>query len=199
MDSAGSLDGEQCVLTLPLAALPPSALVDALHLAAGTKRVIRTRLLADAPAESALGWSRAAGLAGVVDAQRYFFAGLTRQDVERAATLDAAVTPHEILFGTLLGYPDCCCRAVAAVGEENIDAHAAAVGRWAFAGRHRLIDPGEYRGGLALVSHLPCSPACDQSLELAERVLRYLVSRPALMRSEPCRRLQDWAARRATA
>ena len=198
MDSSDYLDGERIVLTLPLTDLPPSAFVDALHLAAGTKRVFRTRLLADAPADSALGWSRAAGLAGFADAQRYFFAGLTHQDVECAATLDAAVTPHEIGFGALLGYPECCCRAVAAVGEENIDAHAAAVGRWAFAGRHRLIDPGKYRGGLALVSHLPCSPACDQSLELAERVLRYLVSRQALMQSEPCRRLQDWVARRTT-
>jgi hypothetical protein len=174
-------------------------LVDALHLAAGTKRVFRTRLLADVPADSVLGWTRSARLVGFVDAERYFFAGLTRQEVECAATLDAATTPHEFGFGALLGYPDCCCRAVAAVGEANIDAHAHVVSRWAFAGRHRLIDPGGYRGGLALISHLPCSPTCDHSLELAERVLRYLVGRQGLMRSEPCRQLQNWVARRNTA
>lgn len=196
MDETPYPDRTQLVLTLPLDRLPASALVDALHLAAGTRRVLRTRLLAAADAGAVLDWCRRCGLAGRVDGAGYLFVGLVDADVDRAAILDASTSPHEKAFGTLLGYPACCCNAIAAVGEQAIDEYALSVAEWDFAGPYRIIDPSGYAGGLSLICHLPCSPTCGSSLLLARTAASYLTNSSALSSSAACRHLQGWYSER---
>jgi hypothetical protein len=67
----------------------------------------------------------------------------------------------------MLGYPPCCSRAAARVGDEGIDCRHAAITRQRFHGRFRAIDPSGYLNGSSRISHVPCSHRCLPSLRLA--------------------------------
>lgn len=189
MDKAIS-DKAHLVLTLPLDCLPPSALVDALHLAAGLKVVLRTRLIRGADWANVSAWCNAHELVGVRDEEGYAIIGLTDSVVREALTLDMSPNPHEIALGVLLGYPPCCCRAIAEVGEAAIDAYAEATRNRNFGGDYSLINPGEYVDGRTLICHLPCSPWCDDSLKLAKKALGFLRNDPRLLAMENWRQFR---------
>jgi hypothetical protein len=80
-----------------------------------------------------------------------------------------------------LGYPPCCCTAIATAGESAIDDCAAIAADWNYSGCYRMINPAAYRAGGSLICHVPCSPTCDASLSLATRawsVARQNLHRP---------------------
>ena len=55
-----------------------------------------------------------------------------------------------------------------AVGEAKIDEAARSAAGWKLTGRFRLLDVTNYLDGVALLSHVPCSPTCEPSLAMAE-------------------------------
>jgi hypothetical protein len=174
MDAVGLIE------TLPLGCLSPSSLVDALHLAAGTKQVLRTRLLDGANIGPVLGWYKTNGLEGMVDEDRFVVVGKHCEVVEQAIRIDRSPVPHEMTLGLLLGYPACCCGKVAEAGEAQIDRLADAASRWQFIGDYSLIDPSGYVDGEALICHVPCSSQCSPSLQLAYLTLALIHSEPRL-------------------
>lgn len=180
MDEAVSHEA-RIVLAIPLDCLPRSSLVDALHLAASLKAVLRTRLLGGADWAVVSAWGAAHGLIGACDEDGYVFVGRAESVVREAMALDTSPEPHEVPLGLLLGYPPCCCQAIADVKEANIDAFAERARQWAFPGEFSLIDPGGYAEGRALICHLPCSPSCTASLTLAKRALAFLNENPELL------------------
>lgn len=80
--------------------------------------------------------------------------------------LDRSVGKHTFELGIRLGYPFCCCRRAAEVGDEGLDELAAALSQQ-FHGRFKLIDPSGYPDGRAFISHVPCSARCKHSLRMA--------------------------------
>ncbi|MDW8243037.1 MAG: hypothetical protein RMJ88_07475 [Thermogemmata sp.] len=172
----------ELILSLPLDCLPCSALVDVLHLAAGLKKVMRTKLLNGADETTVISWCTAHSLVGMCDEERYVFIGKTRDAVLQALAIDKSQTPHEMQFGTLLGYPSCCCEAVARIGEAAIDDYAKTVAHWMFPGEYILINPRGYTQGQSLICHLPCSPICEQSLTMAKQALVFLQDKPKLLK-----------------
>ncbi len=179
------------VETLPLGALPPSAAVDALQMAAGVKRALRTRLAGPDASTAVAEWCDRHRLSHLVDDEGYASIAVDRPLAALILEVDRQVGPHEAPLGRLLGYPACCSEFVAEGGEDRIDVLACEAARWPFRGDYRLIDPSLYLAGESLVCHVPCSPTCDRSLEMARAALDLVrVHR----HSEGFRRWADWLA-----
>jgi hypothetical protein len=163
---------------LPHELLPLSARVDFLHLLGLEKPAVRTNVREQAmPALRR--WCVRYGYGWNADEEGYCSVASSMGLARFVLEVDRRVEPHEMELGLLLGYPRCCCEAIARVGESRIDARAAVVAKWPFQGRFRLIDPSGYRQGSSLICHLPCRADCVASLEIAERALRFL--RPRLV------------------
>jgi hypothetical protein len=169
--------------------------VDVLRLAAGITSVIRTRALQTHRATSIVAAARASGFAAAADKDGYVAIGGDEGSVGRLLGLDASPRPHEVPLGAMLGYPACCVSRVARKGERRIDALANEAARWVYAGPYWAIDPTDYRGGRALISHVPCGPRCAPSLRDAFRALDHLRAASPLLAWEPIRR---WAQVSAT-
>jgi hypothetical protein len=158
----------------PFGRFPLSTRVDLLRLFARATSVVRLRPVEDSGPSDVKAWAAEAGLAVQVDRHGYVAIGRTQDRARRLLRVDASVDPHEEELGRLLDYPDCCVKAIAAIGEGAIDRRAAELSTQTHRGRFRLIEIAGYRDGLALVSHVPCSSACEPTLELAERALTAL-------------------------
>lgn len=112
-------------------------------------------------------WARRQGLFTSIDSDG--FAAISRNPATARRVIDIDRRPgrHTLALGTMLGYPPCCSRAAARVGDEGIDRrHTAMVAR-RFHGRFRAIDPSGYTDGCSRISHVPCSTRCQPSLTMA--------------------------------
>ncbi|GAA0460250.1 hypothetical protein GCM10009095_29940 [Sphingomonas molluscorum] len=150
--------------------LAPSAITDIVQLLACTKPVVRIRV--DRRASELRRWARRLGLFTSSDLDGY--AALSRDPTlaRRVLDLDRRPGRHTFALGMLLGYPACCSRTAARVGDEGIDGRHAVLATRRFHGRFRAIDPEGYASGSSKVSHVPCSHRCIASLSLATRAPR---------------------------
>ncbi len=64
------------------------------------------------------------------------------------------------------------------MGESQIDVYARHVAAWPLSDGYALLDVSRYDEGLALISHIPCSPDCDPSRVLAEQSVSWLNDQP---------------------
>lgn len=152
----------------PWHAVPPSAAVDLLGLAAG-RSAIRVRLESDV--EAARLWAADHELSLLHDGEFAVLATSTAL-AERVMAVDRSTVPHAMELGGLLGYPTCCSSAVAEVGEGGIDQLARQATGWCLDGVQMLLDISRYSMGIALLSHVPCGPSCAASLRQARKGLR---------------------------
>lgn len=162
------------VRTIPREGLPPSAGVDALHLSAHLKSAFRSRLTAPAFVPLVKQWCERHGLAVRFDQDGFVCVARTMELADRILEVDRNPEPHERTLGLLLNYPHCCAEFVAHAGESNIDRLAEQIRNWMFAGEYGLIDPSGYLDGTSLICHLPCSPTCSASLEIARSALQFV-------------------------
>lgn len=87
--------------------------------------------------------------------------------------VDNSYFSHTFVLGILLGYPYCCAKKLAKIGEVNID-------DWEIKyfsknipnDLRNLINPLGYHQGSALISHVPCSWDCKASLNIALKNFR---------------------------
>lgn len=147
--------------------LPPSAVTDIDLLILGLKPAARFHV--GGRRHETRRWARARGLFCSMDRDGYAVLSRSGSTARRVLEVDRRPGRHAIALGRMLGYPECCCRAAARVGDEGIDALCDAVAARRFRGRFEGIDPGAYRTGQALLSHVPCSPICEASAVLAMR------------------------------
>lgn len=147
--------------------LPPSAVTDIDLLVLGLKPA--ARLYVGERGRETRRWARVRGL--FCSADRDGYAVLSRSGATARRVLDVDRRPgrHVVALGRMLGYPECCARAAAKVGDEGIDAMCDAMATRRFRGRFKGIDPGPYRAGRALLSHVPCSQSCEASAALVRR------------------------------
>jgi hypothetical protein len=150
--------------------LSPSAAIDVTHLLRGMKPAMR--LVVGPRGKELRQWARRHGLFTSLDADGYAVVSRLPSTARRVMDLDRRPGRHTLALGILLGYPPCCSRAAAAVGDEGIDAWQKTVSARGFHGRFHAIDPSGYTGGTSLISHVPCSHRCAASLALASRLAR---------------------------
>ena len=85
--------------------------------------------------------------------------------------VDDSVFNHTYLLGKLLGYPTCCSKKIANIGETNIDSYERhLISNCKFLKPYDLISPKGYLEGYSLISHIPCCTTCKESLRIAEKV-----------------------------
>ena len=154
--------------------LKPSARTDILHLAAKMRPAIRTELAVPVSHDIVRVWMRRLGWYTAIDRDDFLVVSRSSRLARMILAIDRDDSPHTFRLGRALGYPICCCRAAANLGEQNLDSWALALSRRRFIGRFKLIDPTRYSEGHALISHIPCSPFCQASLQMAEGTLAAL-------------------------
>ena len=156
--------------------LKASAGVDLAQLTAKIRPVIRTKLSYPVPRYIVERWALRHGWFVDFDTDN-FLAISGSPDLSRwILSIDREIVEHTYRLGLALGYPSCCCRSAARVGESNLDAWAQVLCRQQFIGRFKAIDPSRYHEGHALISHIPCSTRCQASLKMAlmlAKVLKY--------------------------
>ena len=150
--------------------LPPSAATDLDLLLMGLKPA--ARLHVRERRSKIRRWARSQGLFCSTDTDGYAVLSRDGAIARRLLDLDRRPGRHAIALGRMLGYPECCSRAAARVGEARIDDWGDAIAARRFRGRFRKIDPGAYRAGGALLSHVPCSHVCEASAKLVKRRAR---------------------------
>lgn len=147
--------------------LPKSATTDLSMLVLGMKPAARLRVgMRQADIRR---WSRRHGLFASSDRDGYVVLSRSAMTARRTLDLDRRPGRHTVALGVMLGYPSCCSRAAARVGDEGIDALHARAARRPYRGRFALISPERYLDGGSLLSHVPCSNVCRASLALAVR------------------------------
>lgn len=93
-----------------------------------------------------------------------------------AKIIDDSMMNHTFLFGKLLGYPTCCSKQIAKIGESNIDEYEKAlVSNTSFQEPYHLINPQGYIEGYSLISHIPCCAQCKRSLKKANSVYQVVL------------------------
>ena len=162
--------------TLPLRLLRPSALVDFVLFLACGKPAVRLLIDTGAGVDALKVWCLQWDFDFAADPDGFACVTAERGSAYDILEIDRRPEAHEVELGRALGYPDCCTSRVAAVGESNIDEYAAEVAAWPFTGRYLRINPAGYRSGRALISHLPCSPTCDASLDIAETMREFVLA-----------------------
>lgn len=181
LDGVGAGDDLTALESLrdaPWQLLAPSVSVDLVRFCALLKPAARFRPLAVDGIASVSLWCDRWGFEYAADAECYI---CVSRDVALSAEIleiDRRPDRHEIALGRLLGYPDCCCDAVSRVGESAIDGQAELAAGWSFRGPFRKISPSGYTHGRALISHIPCGPACEPSLAMANVAADFVLSHP---------------------
>jgi hypothetical protein len=114
-----------------------------------------------------------------IDADEHLVVSRRIDQSRHLLTIDARPDDHTYSFGRALGYPHCCCKAAAAIGEGNLDHWRDEQIAKGFQGKFKAINPAGYLRGDALISHIPCSNRCVPSLRMAA-VLDAALSRKRL-------------------
>jgi hypothetical protein len=161
-----------------LAFLKPSAVTDLAQLITFVRPAIRTQV-AGVPPESVrrLAWQLRCFAA--IDSEGFVVFSRRQTFSSKILTIDRSAGDHTYVLGRLLGYPACCCRAAALIGDHGLDAWAVEIASRRFIGRFKAINPGTYQDGGALVSHVPCSERCLPSLSMALAFKARLIQLPS--------------------
>jgi hypothetical protein len=147
--------------------LRPSAITDLAQVVTNVRPALRSKLAVVNSRDEVCRFARSCGLFMIFDREGFFvlshFSPLSRKILD----VDCGDGNHTYALGRLLGYPTCCCRAAARVGDNGLDAWGAEIAARTFSGRFKAINPSGYIEGRALISHIPCSERCLQSLQMA--------------------------------
>lgn len=164
--------------SVPWDGLPSSALVDLLLFSIGEKPAVRLRPHNAEGIARLVSWCVSAGLFSATDSDGYACVARSQINADQVIDIDRRFEPHEYDLGLALGYPECCCRAIASLGEGRIDGQADQAARWQYQGRFRRINPKGYCEGLSLISHVPCCPQCRSSLAIANQARAFVLAHP---------------------
>lgn len=156
--------------------LTRSSYIDFLLLLGDLKPTLRLRVTEPRIQRALEFWGKEHGYVSSANPFGYICIAKTQDIAFRLQQLDESYEAHEYEFGLLLGYPPCCCRKAAEVGERNLDAWEKTMSQDAiFQGwPNDLIDPRGYTEGSSLISHIPCSAQCEPSLSIAKAALRII-------------------------
>jgi hypothetical protein len=167
------------LMSIPIQSLPywlkPSAAVDLAQLRYGIRPAMRTELQRPTSDATVQRWAGRFRAFPLLDKDRFLVVSRSPGLSRRVLDLDRRPGDHTYALGLMLGYPRCCCRAAAQVGDEALDAWSETRSKNAFHGRFKAIDPRGYRDGRALISHIPCSARCLPSLQMADALLQRLL------------------------
>jgi len=140
------------------------------------KPAIRIKIVDESTKQKLKIWCLTNQFSFLSNENNYIYVAPDKDTANWLQKTDDAYEPHEYELGRLLGYPKCCCNNISSVGEKNID-------EWEdnfiknsnFANGFEVINPDGYKEGYALISHIPCSSTCKQSLYIAKEALNIVI------------------------
>lgn len=93
-----------------------------------------------------------------------------------AMKVDNSLYKHSFILGLLFGYPSCCSKKIASIGENNIDAYETSlVSNSGFPNPYHITNPNGYIRGECLISHIPCCDHCKRTLLIAQRTYSIII------------------------
>lgn len=158
--------------------LKPSALVDLRLTILGIRPAFRTETSSSATNAEIGRWARARSLYFCRDADDFIVFSTKPWLVRHIMTVDQSPGDHLARLGYWLGYPPCCIRSARRMRESNLDRWSEALGARRHIGRFTSNRVSGYRAGQSLISHIPCSPQCKASLDMATKI-KNQCARPA--------------------
>lgn len=150
--------------------MPLSANIDVILMILGLKPAIRTKFKQPDKFERIKDWCNDWNFSFYMDTDSYIYVARDAKLVKQLINLDHLTQKEEDKFGMFLGYPNCCCKKIAKIGEEHIDNYEQDLCQKKFRAFFRLINPQNYRKGTAFISHVPCSTTCFDSLFIAQKL-----------------------------
>lgn len=157
--------------------LPLSGNVDLILLLLNLKSCMRTQLQTRGFDKKHLdSWCRKYHFEFSITNHNLIYIATTIQILDEAIKLDNSYESHEKKLGALLGYPECCCAKISQVGEMGIDQFEDWIITQTFSGSFQLINTYAYRQGKAFISHVPCTTACINSLEIAKQAANFFLT-----------------------
>jgi len=157
--------------------LPRSSYVDFLLLLGNLKPALRIKISQNENIVDLSHWCETNDFYFLLGKDDYAFIAKNKTIANNIEIIDISTSPHEYELGKMLGYPDCCCKKIAKICEENIDKYEDVfINEFNVKNSYVLINPKGYKEGYALISHIPCSPTCEYSLRIAQKSF-YIISR----------------------
>jgi len=151
-------------------AVPLSFWVDFVSLLTNPKReVIRTVLANDLDSGSYI--VDGFGFFMNIDDEGYAVIGYNSDLCQKVLKIDQSIGGNDII-GSYFGYPDCCMNIMEGKSESDIDDYDAQLMKKV--SHSSLIQTSNYMNGDALISHVPCSSQCGDSILLGEKNLEFL-------------------------
>ena len=148
--------------------MPISANVDIIQFLFGLKPCVRTRIQ-DFQQDILpfKRWCHKNNFYWHIDLEGFVYISMSQKLIQQTVQADHSSQKHEESLGKLLGYPECCCKKIAELGEENIDLFEEKLCQGKFSIPYKITNPKNYKYGRAFISHVPCSSSCFNSLLLA--------------------------------
>lgn len=150
--------------------MPLSANIDIILMILGLKPAIRSKIKQPDNFKFIKDWCDEWSFSSYMDKDSYIYVARNASLVKQLIELDHLAQKREDKLGMLLGYPSCCCKKIAKIGEEHIDNYEQNLCQKNFKAFFRLINPQKYRKGTAFISHVPCSTTCFASLFIAQQL-----------------------------
>lgn len=155
--------------------LKNSDYVDILLFLSGSKRAIRLGENTDKIYEKMHNWCKKFKYKSKISRSGLMYISNHLWLATLVNVVDNSVFPHAYVLGCLLGYPSCCSKRIAKLGENSIDQwEKELVTSGNFRKDYLLINPADYLLGTSLISHVPCSCQCNKSLEIAKNSLKII-------------------------
>jgi len=156
--------------------LKPSDYVDFLLFLAHEKPCLRLGYNQSSVYQDMLVWCKKNKLAYVVSKAGFMYISNNFLLALVAKTVDDSTLSHTYVFGKILGYPTCCSRRIAEIGENQIDEYEKElVSNSDFEEPYHIINPKGYIEGYSLISHVPCCETCKKSLEKANSAYQVIM------------------------
>lgn len=159
---------------IPWEYISPTFQVDFCQLISGSKPAIRSRVTDRKALINLEEIAKSYNWDFALDEGEIFVMSTEKGISDTIIAVDNSYEPHEIELGTLLGYPACCSKLIASLGENEIDNYELEFNKKSKEGKYKLLDIESYMQGISLLSHVPCSQTCDTSFRLASNVKEYI-------------------------
>lgn len=151
--------------------LKPSDYVDFLLFFLREKPCIRLGVNQESVYEEMAQWCKENNLICIVSHAGLMYISKLKILAWLAKIVDDSIVDHTFLFGKILGYPVCCSKKIASIGERRIDEYEKIlVQNESFDAPYHITNPQGYVYGYSLISHVPCCTTCKKSLEKASKV-----------------------------
>lgn len=150
-----------------------------LHLASGVRPTIRFAVPDCSAAREVRAWAATTGFFAADDESYVVVSRASAEAAKRAMGVDRSSGPHTFELGLLLGYPTCCAQAAGSHGEASLDDWASSTASWELDALNDVLNVTGYSVGRSWLSHIPCSPTCAASLDMALRTRRWLEAQAA--------------------